>query len=190
MMARTTSFLLVIFLVPIGFFQLHAQQSTSGYCSPAINNVTGNVTTICYTTKAEWQRGVSENLQETIFQLRQLSSAQRFYMMPTMDNYVDNPSPTAWNSARRDVTRVLQKLAIAIDAAIKYDGSLQVGMGPDLERVHNILRSRADLFDELPDAPPSTVYVQGWAVRYRTQMVRLANQLTELQAKLRQVSTP
>jgi hypothetical protein len=68
-----------------------AQQTTSGYCSPAIENVTGNVVTNCYTTITAFRKSVDDNLAETIAAIEKLLTTQAYYMFPSLNDYVFHP---------------------------------------------------------------------------------------------------
>jgi hypothetical protein len=175
------AFVLYLLLVPSSSL---SQQTTSGYCSPAISNVNGNVTTNCYATKAKWQQSIEDNLQQAIFETQRLSLTQRAYLMASMQRYVGNPTVGNWDAAKKDVDRVQFYLAETIDAVLDYDSSLGPTLGDDLAELNDALQSRGGLISELPVEPPPAQYVSDWVTRYRQQMKRLANQLDELRERV------
>jgi hypothetical protein len=162
-----------------------AQQSTSGYCSPAIENVTGNVVTNCYTTVTALRASIEDNLTDAIAAVRQLLTTQRYYMFPSLDDYIANPSPETWKAARHDVDLVTQRVTLATAAAINYDASLEPQLGPGLTGLHNALRSRAGLLSQLPSEPPPVAFVSEWISKYREKVVKLQAELSALQKNLK-----
>jgi hypothetical protein len=165
-----------------------AQQSTSGYCSPAIENVTGNVVTNCYTTITALRKGIEDNLTDTIAAVQQLLVTQRYYMFPSLDDYIANPSPETWKAARRDVDLVTQRVTMATVAAIAYDAGLEPQLGPGLKGLHDALRSRGGLLSRLPSEPPPVAFMSEWISKYREQVAKLQAELSALQKNLKNSS--
>jgi hypothetical protein len=161
-----------------------AQQSTTGYCSPAIENVTGNVVTNCYTTVTAWRKSVDDNLAEAVTAIRELLATQRYYLFPSLDEYLDNPSPETWKAAQHDIALVTKRVALATEAALHYDASLEPELGPNLKDLHDALRSRGGLMSELPSDPPSEEYLREWMAKYTVQVSKLRTELTSLQKQL------
>jgi hypothetical protein len=137
MFSRTIVIVAAVFIVPA-----YGQQSTTGYCSPVISNVTGSVTTNCFTTVTSLRSQVQENLDGTILELNQLLVVNRSYLLPAIGEYRRAPTAANWESARWTAKLVLKRLANAVDSAIKYDASLRGGVGSDLWELHSMLATR------------------------------------------------
>jgi hypothetical protein len=162
-----------------------AQQNTTGYCSPAIASVTGNVVTNCYITVAELKKGIEDNLRDAISEIRQLLKTQRYYMFPSLDDYRANPTQETWKAARGAIDLVSKRVAVTINAAILYDASLEPELGPNLSELHNALRSRAGLLSQLPERPPSIESLTEWRDTYLVQVVKLNRELSALEARFK-----
>ena len=179
--AKLTAYCVVLSAV----FASHgvAQQNTTGYCSPAIEKVTGNVITNCYVTVAELKKGVEDNLHDAISAIRQLLSTQRYYMFPSLDDYRANPTPETWKAARGDIDLVSKRVALAIDAVLLYDASLEPAMGSSLRELHNTLRSRSGLLSQMPSELPPIEVLRAWMDTYRVQVKKLDEELGVLQSQ-------
>jgi hypothetical protein len=161
-----------------------AQQTTTGYCSPAIENVTGNVVTNCYTTVAALRKSVTDSLSDAIAAIQRLLTTQQYYMFPSLDVYAKNPSPETWKAAKHDIDLTARRVATATDAAIDYDASLKPQLGPNLSGLHNALRTRGGLLSQLPSEPPTADYLKDWISQYRDQVAKLQKELSALQTQL------
>jgi hypothetical protein len=162
-----------------------AQQTTKEFCSPAIENVTGNIVTNCYNTIAALKKGVSDNLEDAILAIRQLLITQRYYMFPSLDSYMANPTEESWEAARRDVDMVSKRIVVAVDAVVTYNASLEDQLGDNLARLHDSLRSRPGLISMLPRNPPPKESLTDWIAQYRVQVARLNTELSALEARFK-----
>ena len=161
-----------------------AGQGTGGHCSPAIEQVSGNVVTNCFINIYEQKKSLVEKLQQSIADLRALTTTQNFYMLPSMQQYVSNPSDMNWKAVLTDVLMVKKRVAVAVDSAVDYDATLTPSPGTELSKLHDALRNRGGLLSQLPDTPPSAQFIREWAATYRQQVMRLDSELTILQKRL------
>jgi hypothetical protein len=159
------------------------QQKTTGFCSPAIDNITGNVTTNCYVTVSALHDAVNSHLQLVISAVRELLTTQRYYMFPSLDDYIHNRNSENWSAVKFDVDLVHKRLVYAIDAVVSYDADLEPQLGPDLADLHAALRSRGGLLSELPTEPPDKTFLTNWVERYRVQVSRLYGELSTLEGQ-------
>jgi hypothetical protein len=162
-----------------------AQQTTNGYCSPAIEKVTGNVVTNCYVTVADFKKGVTDNLHDAILAVRELLRRQQYYMFPSLDDYLAQPTKENWGAAKDEIDLVQLQITLAVNAVLQYDASLEQELGSDLGDLHGALRNRSGLISRLPTNAPSEDYLRDWIAKYRVQVTRLGTQLSMLEARFK-----
>ncbi len=169
-------------------FAAYGQQTTTGYCSPIISNVTGNVTTNCVVTVAALKNQVQENLDNALTELKKLYVVNMGYMLPSMTDYIRGPSKDGWTAVRQQAIFVSKHLSVAVESVVSYNASLGDGLGDDLAMLNSTLRRRADLIMQLPDDPPSVEWAENWSQQYSEQVRRLRNQITDLDKKFKSSS--
>jgi hypothetical protein len=171
------SFLIFAVQVVQACSQASSNQTTHGYCSPAFNNTTGDITANCYVTIQELKNGVQSQLDNTFIALQSLVWSQQLYFMPAAQRYVSEPTDANWRSVRNNVARTMIRLNTAIDAAVSFDSALTNNLGPSLTRVHQTLGARESMMAELTDKPMDPNQFEDWFGRYRKQINILSQEL-------------
>ena len=137
---------------------------------------------------ATFQKGqiAKKGVDDAIHRLQALLVTQRINLLPSVDSYLKNPSAAAWLAVRQDVAEITDLIRDAMRAVIEYDVGLTEGLGPQLQAISGLLRSRRVMVNEiyLSETPMTPEELRQWQVDYRKLVSELNTELTALRARM------
>lgn len=155
-------------------------------CSPAISESSGEVrlAVVCRNSAAEARVQVEQNLEIALRRLRAVALGQRYYLLPSFEAYIVQPSEVRWAEVRRQVGEMLDLIQTATRSVIAYDAVLSDEVGPNLSELHGVLRARTRLLVDLPLSPPGAERANNLMNEYRVLFVQLLQEIERLRSRM------
>ncbi len=125
---------------------------------------------------------IDENLETLARRLRQTYTANTRFLLPSMDEYANNPTPAKWKIVQDHCDRLLLLASETIDGLLRYDSSLEHGYA-DLHSVSSLMYGRTVLLFEIrrEEHPVSAFQLSNYSRRYRELVVLLEQAIRRIQ---------
>jgi hypothetical protein len=167
--------------------QLEALLNEHANCTPILTDQ-GDVKrtlVLCQLDQAAKKLAAIKNLKALALQLRQLLHTQKAFMVPTIEEYVEAPSPEKWEAVKSWSRDVYGLVKIAMRSVLDLDDPQAQAKASTLDGVFAVLSTRAAMISPILEGPPkSKSEMQGWITRYRVLVERLESKVAELDAFL------
>lgn len=125
------------------------------------------------------------NMKTLVSKLKTIVHAQRYFLLPAIDEYVDSPTTERWNEITDWSRNVYGLVKVGIRSVLDVNDSAVQSISPRLDDVFGVLTQRAVMLEPILKGPKkSKNEMASWVSNYRILVSKLESRLIALEAKL------
>ncbi len=157
----------------------------SGADNAAVSEDVKRTIILCGLSETSKTYAARTNLKMLVPKLSEILRAQRYFLLPAIDQYVDSPTSERWDEITEWSRNVYGLVKVGIRSVLDVnDGELQ-SISPQLDDVFGVLTQRAVMLSPILNGPPkSKEEMASWVSNYRILVSKLESKLMALEKRL------
>jgi DNA-binding FrmR family transcriptional regulator len=125
------------------------------------------------------------NLKILVSKLNKILHAQRYFLLPIIDEYVDSPTSKRWDEITEWSLNTYGLVKVGIRSVLDINDSELQTISPQLDDVFGVLTQRAVMLSPILSGPPkSKEEMASWVSNYRILVAKLESKLVALENRL------
>ena len=159
--------------------------SHSGANNAAVSEDVKRTIILCGLSETSRRYAAIKNLRTLVSKLNELLTAQLYYLLPAIDEYVDSPTSERWDNIAEWSRNVYGLVKLGIRSVLDINDAELQSISPTVDDVFGVLAQRAVMLSPILDGPAkSKEEMASWVSSYRILVARLESRLVALDNRL------